>query len=43
MPILNLNLFRFRFICLRINYPLDLVLDQDLVKVIMEFITRGVT
>jgi hypothetical protein len=24
---LNLNLIRFRFICLRIDYPLDLVLD----------------
>jgi hypothetical protein len=24
---LNLNLFRFRFICLRIDYRLDVILD----------------
>jgi hypothetical protein len=29
--------------CLRIDYLLDLVLDQDLMKVITESVTRGVT
>jgi hypothetical protein len=29
--------------CLRIDYLLDLVLDQDLMKVITKSVTRGVT